>query len=150
MFSDPPGTNSALFKFGQPWWCSLCLAASFSTKGCGGVLLPDSPKAHNMITTTAFTPMSTAHDVNGTTCGCTSLRGPTLRAVCCSAAPNNEVLRFQVLFRAALLFLFVFWGHLPSHSSDIMDKNNPAYTYIIKSAFLQLGNVSESHSHVTT
>lgn len=99
-FSDPPGTNSASFKFGQPRWRSLCLADSFSTQGCGGVLLPDSPKAHSMITNAAFTPTSTAGDVNGTTHACRGPQGPTLRAACCSTArcstaPDNEVCTFK-------------------------------------------------------
>ena len=95
MFLDPPGTNSASFKFGQPQRHALCFAASFSTKGCRGVLLSDSPKAHSMITNAAFTPTSTAGDVNRTTHACTGLRARALQAACCKAAPKNEVSTFK-------------------------------------------------------
>lgn len=64
IYLDPPGTGSASLQFGHTQRCSLCLAASLSTKGCRGVLLPDSPRAPGTITQAAFTPMRTAGDVN--------------------------------------------------------------------------------------
>lgn len=135
MFSDPLGSDSASFKFAQ-----LCSAAPFFATCCGGVLLPDSPKAHSTITHAAFTPTSTAGDVNRTTHACTGLRGPALRAACCSAQQPGLCFKFcsQQRYCSHLLF----WGHRPSHLSDIMVKKNPAYT-VIKSAFLQLGKCLE-------
>lgn len=106
MFLDPPGSSSASFKFGQPQRRALCffhdrLRRSFA---------PWLPKAHSTITNTAFTPASTAGDVNRTTQACTGLQGPTLRAACCSTAPNNKVCAFKFYSQQRYCSHLFFWG----------------------------------------
>lgn len=138
------GPTGEQFSLVQVWAASAArslLSSFFFHDRLRRSFAPWLPKAHSTITNTAFTPASTAGDVNRTMQACTGLQGPTLRAACCSTAPNNKVCAFKFYSQQRYCSHLVFLGgHHPSHSRDIMDKNNPTYT-IIKSALLQLGNV---------
>lgn len=130
------GPTGAQLSLVLLWAASAAFSAQqflfFPTKGCRRVVLP-TPQSSQHKHKLQLSLLRVCSDVDRTSL-CTGLR----------VWPSKEhpAMKFVLsgFIPISVIIPICFWGHHPSDSSDIRDKNNPAYT-IIKSTFLQLGNV---------